>query len=196
MSRRHLVKHKLDVVEYKTAHANLVNYSASLPRPHNVLQVRAASWAVRKLYHLEANPVLIYGAVGSGAKLLEYQCGGGPEDDYEDVEREISTLQQEWEEYQAEGILPPILPLSTKDKKEGPNRVVFLVQSWECDPLYCPYSGNHCTPNDTVNQSGDRLGYREEDGSMTGVEKWLAKVPGWDKVGIAQTIEKPRGKEE
>lgn len=195
-SRRQLVKHTLDVLEYKTAHANLLNYSSTLPRPHNVLQVRAASWAIRKLFHLETTPVLMYGAVGSGARPLEYQCGGGSEDDYADVEREITSLQQEWKEFQEEGYLPPILPLATKDKKEGPNRVVFLVQDWQCSELYCPYAGNVCTPNMTVNQTGDRLGYREEDGSMTGVEKWYSKVPGWDKVGMAQTIDKPRTKEE
>ena len=195
-SRRYLQKHLLDVVEVKTAHANLINYSSTLPRPHNVLQVRAGAWAVRKLYGLtNIRPVLLYFAVGSGNRALEYVCGGGESDTYEDVEREITTLQQEWALYQDEGLLPPCKPLTTKTKREGSNRVVFRVVDWECNDLYCPYAHNGCNPLETINKTGDRLGYEESDGSTTFVEKWTSKVPGYSIIGAAQTIAMPRAPE-
>jgi hypothetical protein len=211
MGKLGLSRHLLEMVEVKTARGNLIQYSDKLPRAHNVLQARTGSWAVRKRYGLEAAPYLIYFAVGSGAKALEFACGGGAEDDYADVEREINTLQVEWAAYKKDGTLPPVKPLGVKVAKEKSNRVVFRVADWECNKLYCPF----CTVVDR-NQTdgivrdglgcceplmpnligGDRLGYEEEDGSVTYCKQWTDKVEGFSIVGMAQTVDKPRAKEE
>jgi hypothetical protein len=207
-----LSRHKLELVEVKTAHANLMNYASTLPRSHNVLQVRTGAWAARKLYGLDLTPYLVYFAVGSGARPLEFACGGGPEDDYADVEREISTLQQEWAEYQTAGVLPDRKPLDTKVGKEKTHRVVSLVDPWECNALYCPYcvvtdrvfdkaartvtnvrdGQGCCMPNLTEQITGTRLGYEEDDGSITYVRKWIDKVPGYASLGFSQIIDDPR----
>lgn len=201
-ARAILAKHELELVEIKTAHANIMNYASTLPRPHNVLQARAAAWAIRRKYELDLIPWLLYFGVGSSAAPLEFRCGGGPEDDYEDVEREITSLQEQWDIYQREEILPVQKPLTTKDKKEKDQRVVFLVADWECSPGYCRYCVSDddeygcCEPNLPQNVTGDRIGYADPEG-LTLVQKWLDKVPGWNKVVSPhmETIDQPRTKE-
>jgi hypothetical protein len=221
MSRRRLMGHLLDCVEVKTSHPNQIRYAGNLPKPHHVLQVRTGAYAARCLYRLELRPLLLYFAVGSGAKSLEFVCGGGKEDQYLDVQREIATLQQEWDMHQEDGSLPAKKPLMLTKRKDGRGKnagqVAFLEDDWECDTLYCPYCKvverrmgedgklenvydgcGCCDPNQSVNKTGDRLGYYEEDGSITYVRSWVTKVPEY--APLLQTgvtvIDKPRKEED
>lgn len=174
-------EHRLAVVEVKTTHPNIINYSARLPRPHNALQAQAYAWALERLYGISTEPYLYYIPVGGSGRPLEYALGR----DDTLVEQTVNSLLQTWMLYLEDpDSIPDRKPLMLKDRKERENRILVMEQDWECSDLYCPYSGwpdqrPTCTPITTQNKTGDRIGYldlTEGRPLVTIIRKWVNKL--------------------
>jgi len=184
-----LAEHSYVLCDVKTANPNIVNYSDSLPRSHNVAQLTGYLMGLKRMLcdeyiHWDISARLIYVPMGEG-QLLE--CDVPPR--WLDTAREMQQLTHEWDDYPLdvglEPQLPDVLPLATTDKRDGPHKIVFRVSPWQCSDQYCEYCEYEdqsepdsfcCRPNRPSVKSGERIAYREQDGSVTYVRKWLDKI--------------------
>jgi len=181
-----LVAHEYRLIDAKTTHPNIVNYTDSLPKPHNVQQVRGYEKGFRGMFpgfDWELKLSVVYIPMGEG-KMVRCDIPAG---DTDWVDREMWALTLQWNDYCDLGLYPAPLLIELKDKKEGPHRVIFRVTPWQCSEQYCPYcryasesadseEAVVCEPSTPQTPSGDRIAYLEPDGSWTYIKKWLKKL--------------------
>ena len=193
-----LVRHKYRLVDVKTTHPNLVNYSHKLPKAHNILQVQTYTRGFRQMFSpfdWQMTLGLVYIPMGEG-RILDCEV----EDDPLAVSREMTALRQGYDDFKNAGQLPPVLPLAVTDKKEGQNRVLFYTTPWQCSEQYCAYcrwgEGDECCePSAPQVASGDRFAYTTPEGDTVWVKKWLDKLGQEAPVG-AEVVDNPPPRKE
>lgn len=140
------------VVDVKTVHPNITNYTDSLPKLHNVRQVQSYLYSCRGGSQRRKG-LLVYVPMGQG-QILPFEVE--PDDEWVADEYEVlGTEWYIWASWLKAEYLPNPLPLVEKTRTRKGEKVVMLEQSWECS--YCPHANtNWCVPNYPKNKTGDR----------------------------------------
>lgn len=134
------------IVDVKTVHPNITNYTDNLPKEHNVRQVQCYLSA----YKGPRRGLLVYVPMGQG-QILPYEVE--PDDGW--VTKEYLQLSVEWLLEYTDKALPAPLPLAEKVRTRKGEKIVLLEQSWECS--YCQLANTSwCTPNYPKLKGGDR----------------------------------------
>lgn len=157
---KELRKHRLTLVDAKTVHPNIVNFTDSLPKEPHLKQLTYYAMSLHDDPGLDVHTMLSY--IPIGGQTAEIEC---PFDwnDYEgSVTAEMEAMDLWWRRWKRDkrhGVafidrtLPPVIELVwKKPDKEGRLR---LVQAWDCG--YCDFAARSCFPRTTVYQGGDWL---------------------------------------